>query len=255
MNERQPTRAALLEMGDERRALRDGHVFLDEKCLLLAGEMMRQLERHAVLERALLQGHASALAALRDALARHGLEGLQVHAPLARDGASVDVQCSSVMGVPLRQAAWVKARTSPADATVGAPPTEAACAAGEAAGALIASSASSTLNAASSAEVRACVSAHLALLPTARALAATSGNLERLSQEYRRTLRRARALQDVLLPELQRDMAAVEAALEDADQQDALALRRQATLPSNAKASSGSVEGSGMSRQSCPTGQ
>jgi V/A-type H+-transporting ATPase subunit D len=51
------------------------------------------------------------------------------------------------------------------------------------------------------------------------------GNLERLSVEYRRSVRRARALQDVLLPELDRDVADVEARLEELEQEDAIWMR------------------------------
>ena len=82
MRDAGPTRAALLEMQEERRALHDGHVFLDEKCLLLAGEMLRQLQRHAELDAALQRAHAAAVGALRAALGRHGLDGLQVQPAL-----------------------------------------------------------------------------------------------------------------------------------------------------------------------------
>ena len=38
-------------------------------------------------------------------------------------------------------------------------------------------------------------------------------------------MRRARALQDVLLPELEREMAGVEGALDEGERQEALAMR------------------------------
>jgi len=41
MSDISPTRSAVIEMKDERRAMHEGHVFLDEKCLLLAGEMLQ----------------------------------------------------------------------------------------------------------------------------------------------------------------------------------------------------------------------
>jgi V/A-type H+-transporting ATPase subunit D len=52
------------------------------------------------------------------------------------------------------------------------------------------------------------------------------GNLERLSQEYRRSLRRARALQDVLMPELVREIDGIQTRLEELEQEDALTMRR-----------------------------
>jgi V/A-type H+-transporting ATPase subunit D len=55
-----------------------------------------------------------------------------------------------------------------------------------------------------------------------------SGNLERLSFEYRRSVRRARALQDVLLPELDRAIHVIEGRLEELEQEDAISMRRRA---------------------------
>ena len=57
-------------------------------------------------------------------------------------------------------------------------------------------------------------------------LAAVAGNLERLQQEYRRAVRRARALQDVLLPELDRTVYDIETRLEELEQEDAIWMRR-----------------------------
>lgn len=59
-------------------------------------------------------------------------------------------------------------------------------------------------------------------------LAAVTGNLERLSQEYRRSVRRARALQDVLLPELGRSIRGIETRLEELEQEEAVLMRRRA---------------------------
>jgi V/A-type H+-transporting ATPase subunit D len=78
---------------------------------------------------------------------------------------------------------------------------------------------------AASPELRALRRAFAELLEAAAPIGAVTGNLERLSQEYRRSVRRARALQDVLLPELEREMAAVESALDESERQEALAMR------------------------------
>ena len=76
-----PTRSVVLDLKDERRAMHEGYVFLDEKCLLLAGEMLRELERYAELQRDFVVAGASPSAALQAAVARHGLDGLEVHPP------------------------------------------------------------------------------------------------------------------------------------------------------------------------------
>jgi V/A-type H+-transporting ATPase subunit D len=56
-------------------------------------------------------------------------------------------------------------------------------------------------------------------------LAAVSVTLARLLAEYRRTVRRVRALQDVLLPELDADIADIDTRLEDLEREDAIAMR------------------------------
>ncbi|MBL8326789.1 MAG: hypothetical protein JNJ89_17690 [Rubrivivax sp.] len=207
-----PTRAALLELHDERHTMREGHVFLDEKCLLLAGEMLRQLQQHAGLQARLAQVNEEALKALHAAVARHGLQGLQVQPAGILAGVSLAVQASSLMGVPLQQARWeAPGRSAAAGAQAAAPDHEA-----EPAGL------------AASPEWRACRRAFAALAAVAAPLAAVSGNLERLSQEYRRSVRRARALQDVLLPALERDIAEITTRIEELEQQDAIAMRRPA---------------------------
>ena len=82
MSEASPTRAVVLELKDEQRAMHEGYVFLDEKCLLLAGEILRELARYAELDRALLDAHRMAIETLQAAVARHGLDDLQVYPPL-----------------------------------------------------------------------------------------------------------------------------------------------------------------------------
>ena len=64
------------------------------------------------------------------------------------------------------------------------------------------------------------------MLEAAVPVAAVTGNLERLANEYRHSLRRARALQDVLLPELDRDLNEIENRLEELEQEEAVWMRR-----------------------------
>ena len=192
-----PTRAAVLELQEEQRAMHEGHLFLDEKCLLLAGEMLRQLGRHAELQRHFDTMQRDAVSALQAALARHGLQGLQVQPSAVQDGTRLRCEARSLMGVPLQDAAW-QGGTRPAPPAVHASP-----------------------------EARDCRRAFERLLAAAAPLAAVRGNLERLSQEYRRSLRRARALQDVLMPELAREIDDIQTRLEELEQEDALTMRRQ----------------------------
>ncbi len=192
-----PTRAAVLELQDEQRAMHEGHLFLDEKCLLLAGEMLRQLGLHAELQRGFDVAQRDANLALQAALARHGLQGLQVYPPALQEATPLHHEAHSLMGVHLQQAAWRK-REQPAPAAVHPSP-----------------------------EARDCRHAFEDLIAAAVPLAAVCGNLERLAQEYRRSLRRARALQDVLMPELVREIDGMQTRLEELEQEDALTMRRR----------------------------
>jgi V/A-type H+/Na+-transporting ATPase subunit D len=193
-----PTRSAVIEMKDERRAMHEGYVFLDEKCLLLAGEILRELEHYGRLQREFLRLHDAALAALQAAVARHGLQGLQVHPPADLAAAQMRIAARSLMGVRLQQAAWMPGDATPAEAVQPSP------------------------------EAEACRLAFAAVLERGAELAAVCGNLERLSLEYRRSVRRARALQDVMLPELDRSIYDVESRLEELEQEDAIWMRQGA---------------------------
>jgi len=64
-------------------------------------------------------------------------------------------------------------------------------------------------------ETEACRDAFGELLLQIAGVAAMSGNLERLHREYRRSSRRVRALQDVLLPEVDRQLYEIETQLDE----------------------------------------
>jgi len=198
MSEASPTRAVVLELKDEQRAMHEGYVFLDEKCLLLAGEILRELTHYAELDRALMAAHGTAIAALQAAVARHGLDELQVYPPLDQTPSTLERVARSIMGVPLLDARWRPAANAAPRPVAPSP------------------------------EAEACRGAFVALVAAAAELAAVSGNLERLSFEYQRSVRRARALQDVLLPELDESVYGIETRLEELEQEDAISMRHRA---------------------------
>lgn len=65
------------------------------------------------------------------------------------------------------------------------------------------------------------------MLRDAAVIAAVAGNLFRLVDEYRRTERRARALENVLLPEIEEVLRDMRAHLEDADLEEIIRTRLQ----------------------------
>jgi len=197
MSDTAPSRSLILEFREERRAMADGYAFLDEKCLLLAGEMLRQLRALRELRAALAAAQSRALAALAAALTRHGLEALQLHPPAAALEVKLVTNIRILMGVKLISANYPLAPT-----TAPLPP-----------------------GLFDSRELEDCAAAFQALAECAAPLGATTANLERLAAEYRRAIRRARALHDVLLPELDSRLGELETRLEDLEREDAIAMR------------------------------
>jgi V/A-type H+-transporting ATPase subunit D len=192
-----PTRAALLELRDEQGSLREGYAFLDEKRLLLAAEMLRELRRYEAGRARFEQALAAAAQAQRAALARHGLDGLQVYPAAAPARVALVLGTQSLLGVRLQQA---RLELEPGVASAPEQPSP---------------------------EAEICRRAFAAVLAQAAPLAAMAGNLERLAREYRRTERRARALEGVLLPETDRRIAELETRLEEAEQEEAIRVRRR----------------------------
>jgi V/A-type H+-transporting ATPase subunit D len=197
-----PTRSLAIALAEERRTMREGYAFLDEKCLLLAGEMLREVRRHRAIADEAAPLQAKADRALDGALLRHGLNGLQVY-PAPPGEQRLRLARRALLGVAMRDAT---VEGGPGDA----PPAVAA-----------------------SPEAAACAAAHAALVARLTELAAVSGNLARLHAEYRKTVRRVRALQDVLLPEVEQTLHDIETSLEELEQDEAGFLRRAARAASS----------------------
>ena len=198
MSELTPTRSVVLELRDEERAMRQGHAFLDEKCLLLAGEIARDLDRYSIAARKVREASEAATRALASAIARHGLEGLQVYPAGDLSRGRLTRRQHSLMGVRLVEATFA---AHPAAAAPAVDPSP---------------------------EAERCRVACVDLVERAAALAAIAGNLERLSIEYQRSLRRARAIADVILPDLGRVTRELETRIEELEQEDAIFMSRAA---------------------------
>lgn len=192
MNEGSPTRSRLIALKDERRAMQEGHVFLDEKCLLLSAAMLRELARHDALFAEFAAAQRAAATALRAALARHGLDGLSVYPPRPAESLGLALSRSSLIGVPLLSAELTVASATTRAAVFPSP------------------------------EAERCRAAFGELTRIATTLAAVTGNLLRLQREYRRTVRRASSLHDVVIPDLDREVSAIAGQLEELERDEAL---------------------------------
>ena len=195
------TRVALLELRDERRQVQEGYELLDEKRVMLATEMLRQLREHAAQQRRLQQHEAAARAAFTAAVTAHGFDDLTVAPPCPLDAALLRRERRSVLGIAL------------IEAHLDAPP------------------AAGSATAPASPELRGCALAFREVAADYAVLAACAGNLRRLIREYVRTERRARALENVLLPEIDASLRFVEEQLDAVDQEEAVRVRNAGRSP------------------------
>ena len=195
MSDITPTRSVVIALKDERRTMREGYAFLDEKCLLLAGAMLQEVRRFETLRAELADLQRAALRALQLAAGRHGLQGVQCYPPADASPLHVHTHRKSLLGVALLEARLEGVAHKAEPAPNPSPEAEAARA------------------------------AFAKLLPKLVEMAAMIGNLERLYQDYRRTVRRVRALQDVLLPEIDATLYEVETRLEELEQDEGLWVR------------------------------
>jgi V/A-type H+-transporting ATPase subunit D len=172
MREVTATRSTAIDLADESKLMRQGYEFLDEKRMLLATEILRQLKLYQERSDELIAATKHAAQALAAAVERHGFDQLQIYPP-PNPPAVPDSSRTLFLGLVMLSA--------------GAPPRPEAL--------------PSAVD--PSPEAKACGAAFKILLWASADLAARTGNLNRLAGEYRRTERRARALEKVLLPEVE----------------------------------------------------
>ncbi len=196
--EQAPTRAAVLELRAEQGVVEEAYDFLDEKRLLLAAELLRQLDRYEVLSKAIRETTRAAREQLQAAVQRHGLQGLSVYPSLPLDTVRIETSRRNLMGVTLLETAAAMPEAASASAPVAAYP---------------------------SAEADMCREAFRELFALGAELAGISGNLYRLLTAYRSTERRARALENVILPEIEQSLNRMSTYLEEIDMEDAIRAR------------------------------
>jgi V/A-type H+/Na+-transporting ATPase subunit D len=192
-----PSRVALLELKDERRLVEEGFELLDEKRVLIAARIRRELERHRRLAREFEARHGRIRARFASAIASHGLDELD-----CMPGASCET--SRLELVPDR---FLDIELLEVDVAAGAFALEHEP--------LVPAPLVHDL-------------AHLEhqAIECAARLAASEVSLRRLLHEYVRTERRARALENILMPEIRGTQRFVEEQLDGLDQEEAVRVRR-----------------------------
>ena len=198
--EQAPTRAAVLELRQEQNVVSEAYDFLDEKRLLLAAELLRQLDAYQRLQAKfdLLAGQARRC--LIAAVERHGLQGLSVYPATLLEGVRLDRQLRNFMGVTLVESELLLPESQQRAPRVASNP---------------------------SSEAEACREAFAVMIQHSAELAGVSGNLHRLLAEYRLTERRARALENIILPEIEQSLNEMMGYLDEADLEDAIRARLQ----------------------------
>jgi len=198
--EQAPTRAAVLELKQERSVVSEAYDFLDEKRLLLAAELLRQLGAYQRLQAKLESLAGQARRRLIAAVERHGLQGLSVYPAAQLEGMRLHEQRRNFMAVTLVETELLVPESQRSAPRLASNP---------------------------STEAEACRKVFADMIQHSSVLAGLSGNLHRLLEEYRLTERRARALENVILPEIEQSLNEMMSYLEEVDLEDAIRARLQ----------------------------
>lgn len=194
-----PTRASQLALRDEQKLIHEGYEFLDEKRMLLAQELLRQLGVYRTLNARNTDARLTARDSLTAAAMHHGLEELSIYLPPLGSPQKVQMKQRNYMGLTLVEAVLIpEVPTVDEDAPGAAFP---------------------------SSEAPKCARAFRDLMAIDVARAAICANLHRLVREYIATERRARALENVLLPEITLAVKQIGEHLDASEQEEALLVR------------------------------
>jgi len=198
MEERTPTHSVLLELREERRAMEEGYYFLDEKRLVLAAQLMREIARYEEEKEIFEKLRKEAADSLKAAIMRHGLDGLQIYPVTNINWKPILLVERLVLGLALHDVSL--------DNTTHNDDISAACN--------------------PSPEAKHCCTLFSKLVINAATMAGITRNLQRLHLEYQKTAKRARALEDILLPEIDTSLEKIEAGLEELDREEVTRVHR-----------------------------
>jgi V/A-type H+-transporting ATPase subunit D len=198
--QRQPTatRIAQLELKDEQRLVKEGYELLDEKRIRLVAEIRAQLGHLRRWQAEVRKAGEAALGSLIAALSRHGIDELSGYPPLSADEGALGLVGTRLFGLELFETKWHPAAARLTETPVTPSP-----------------------------EARDCARDHRASLEPLVMTAVHSLNLRRLMREYIRTERRARAIENVVLPEIEWSLKFIDEQLEILDQEEIARVRQR----------------------------
>jgi len=198
------SRALLQEIRQDRALMEEGHRFLDEMRVLLGQELLVHVGRYEEAVGRLAAAQDEARKALADAVLATGLHNLQVHPSEPAEIPEARIAFDNFLGVHLPRATAGLWGQDVDAAQGGAVPAD------------------------ESLEVRRVRTAFRSVLREASAAALETAAMLRLYREYRHADRRARALENVLMPELRDAEHRTDEALEAADLEEAVQIRLSA---------------------------
>ena len=186
-----PTRSAILQLQEEQGVTNETYDFLDEKRLLVAAELLKQLATYEELLRDYEVQRKAAEQALVMTVRRHGLHGTQVYPGTYLEGTEIQQRKTRFMGISLLETSIdIKDDLKPGHICRPTP------------------------------EAEHCRKQFQLLTELAVVIAGVSGNLHRLLDEYKKTERRARALENVIIPEIEQKLGEIRTTVDEMDQED-----------------------------------
>lgn len=189
------TRSAFLELQDEQILIQEGYDLLDQERILIAAEILQQLSSYQSRFEAYTAEHEKALKALAGASSRLGFDGLTIHPPVAVKSVELARVSRLFLGVVLDDDLDFTIETEPHQTGVVYP------------------------------EAVQCARCFTELTKQSAILGAQAANLRRLCAKYIQTERRAKALENVLLPEIQQALKFIDEKLEAVEQEDVIRVR------------------------------
>lgn len=199
MSDFTPTRGAALMLAEEKDLIKAGFGFLDEKRILLAANLLRELAEWQEISAEYEAKSQRAVHALNGAVMRHGLEGVQLYPATRKEVGAMTMKTNNYLGVKLASDPELDWSVEPVAGGVDP-----------------------------SMQAEDCRQAFSKLVPLVARLAVKQSNIARLVKEYRATERRARALENVLLPEVSSALRKITDYLDEADQEEAIRIRNAA---------------------------
>ena len=190
------TRSAFLELKDEQTLIREGYDLLDQERILIASQILIQLKEYQTFFDNYLTMNQKAMQAMASASSRLGFDTLTIYPRQVIKSCSLKRQPQVFLGVVINAASLEMETEQHSTQPIHPSP-----------------------------EAQLCALRFSELTKLSVELGTKAGNLRRLCAKYVQTERRAKALENVLLPEISHALKFIDEKLEEVEQEDAIRVR------------------------------